>query len=111
MISICCSGWRIKPHTAFHCEPVCDDGCVNGNCTAPNVCVCHPGYIRDLDNNCIPTCPKGCLNGVCTLQGKCSCTAGYRLDPKGEFCVPYCSGGCGTGGNCTAPETCSCKPG
>uniref|UniRef100_A0A1Y1L313 EGF-like domain-containing protein n=1 Tax=Photinus pyralis TaxID=7054 RepID=A0A1Y1L313_PHOPY len=111
IISICCSGWKPKPHVANKCEPICDNGCVNGNCTAPNVCVCLPGYVRDLGNNCIPTCPKGCVHGVCTLQGTCSCSAGYTLDLKGQFCIPICTGGCGAGGNCTAPNVCSCKPG
>ncbi|KAK5649881.1 hypothetical protein RI129_000910 [Pyrocoelia pectoralis] len=94
IIHICCSGWKPKPHVANKCEPVCDNGCVNGNC-----------------NNCIPTCPKGCLHGVCTLQGTCSCSAGFTLDLKGQFCIPICLGGCGMGGNCTAPNVCSCKPG
>ncbi|KAF5281796.1 hypothetical protein FQR65_LT14523, partial [Abscondita terminalis] len=111
IIQICCSGYKPKAHVALKCEPVCDNGCVNGNCTSPNVCVCLPGHIRDLGNNCIPTCPKGCLNGVCTLQGKCSCTVGFVPDPKNQFCIPSCVGGCGSGGNCTAPNICSCMPG
>lgn len=111
-IQICCSGWKLKPHTAFRCEPICDNGCNNGNCTAPNVCVCHKNYIKSpIDSECIPTCPVGCLNGICSRGGQCSCNNGYTLDPKGQMCLPVCANGCGIGGECVAPETCQCKPG
>ncbi|XP_017769415.1 PREDICTED: von Willebrand factor D and EGF domain-containing protein-like [Nicrophorus vespilloides] len=110
-IQICCSGYQLLNHSAFFCVPVCDNGCENGNCTAPNVCECKKGYIKDPSGQCVPTCPIGCLNGVCSVSKVCSCNTGYTLDPTGEMCLPICKGGCGIGGECVAPETCKCKPG
>lgn len=110
-IRICCSGYRLQDHSAFHCIPDCGDLCDNGNCTAPGVCECKKGYIKDNQGRCVPTCPIGCLNGVCNLNKVCSCNNGYTLDPSGQMCLPVCHGGCGIGGECKAPEVCECKPG
>ena len=35
------------------CQPVCDQGCVHGNCVAPNRCECHFGHVGD---NCSLEC-------------------------------------------------------
>ncbi|CAH0554487.1 unnamed protein product [Brassicogethes aeneus] len=110
MIEICCSGWAKKPHNHYECEPVCDN-CENGNCTAPNVCVCKRGFIMDIHKTCIPTCPIGCLNGVCTTNGVCSCNAGFTLDRSGKLCNPVCREGCGIGGECLGNDICRCNPG
>lgn len=111
-IQICCSGYTLQPHTAHHCIPVCANGCEHGNCTAPNICECHRGYVKDLVGECVPTCPLGCAHGVCTSSGLCSCNAGYELEPiKRQFCSPVCRNGCGAGGVCSGPEVCECKPG
>ncbi|KAJ8978212.1 hypothetical protein NQ317_002032 [Molorchus minor] len=125
--------------TATECQPFCENGCENGNCTAPNVCECRRGYIKLQNNTCIPTCPIGCLHGVCTNTGICSCNSGYLLSPDGKYCTPtvqeaadkrepawdlnfvnavketnkcgyHCEGGCGEG-TCVGPNRCSCKPG
>ncbi|RZC32735.1 hypothetical protein BDFB_002387, partial [Asbolus verrucosus] len=109
-IEICCSGWTRKSKSRLECEPTCNN-CKNGKCTAPNVCTCKSGYIKDNNRNCVPTCPIGCLNGLCTSKGVCSCYAGYQLSPNRKFCVPSCTGGCGVGGDCVGPQACNCKPG
>ncbi|XP_066253747.1 epidermal growth factor-like protein [Euwallacea similis] len=113
-IEICCSGYERIPHTFIHCKPICDKGCENGNCTAPNVCTCKRNYIKLTtgdQNKCIPTCPEGCLNGVCTNNGECNCNYGYSHSPDRKYCIAVCSGGCGSGGQCIGPETCTCSPG
>lgn len=107
---MCCSGYQRVAHSHNRCEPICDNGCVNGNCTAPNKCVCHADHILDLAGNCVPTCPKACINGVCTLHGVCSCNVGFVLDETKKMCLPHCEGGCGQG-NCTEPNICSCHTG
>ncbi|XP_018573881.1 von Willebrand factor D and EGF domain-containing protein-like isoform X2 [Anoplophora glabripennis] len=109
-IEICCSGYEKVPHSYYKCEPICEGGCINGNCTAPNVCECKRGYIK-INSTCIPTCPFGCLNGICTNSGMCSCNAGYQQSADRKYCTPHCTGGCGTGGTCTGPETCTCSKG
>jgi hypothetical protein len=43
---ICNAGFSQDGHI---CVPVCEGGCVNGNCTAPNTCTCNAGYIQHLD--------------------------------------------------------------
>lgn len=109
-IEVCCSGWTRKPHSHYECEPICDNGCENGNCTAPNVCTCHRGFFKQGDK-CLPTCPIGCLNGVCTNLGVCSCNSGFQPSSDGKYCVPFCAGGCGIGGECVGGDRCKCKPG
>ncbi|KAJ8961532.1 hypothetical protein NQ318_014783 [Aromia moschata] len=110
-IEICCSGWTRASHSYYECVAVCENGCENGNCTAPNVCECKRGFIKLHNNTCIPTCPIGCLHGVCTNTGLCSCNAGYLLSQDGKYCTPHCTGGCGTGGTCVGPESCACSKG
>lgn len=36
----CCEGW-----TGTSCDvPICTLACVNGQCTAPDTCLCNTGY-------------------------------------------------------------------
>lgn len=38
----CCDGYAEL--VVKKCLPICDHGCVFGNCTAPNECTCYEGY-------------------------------------------------------------------
>ena len=86
-------------------DPVCDPGCVNGNCTAPNTCTCETGF---NGTTCLdPVCDPGCVNGNCTGPNTCTCETGFN----GTTCLdPVCDPGC-VNGNCTAPNTCTCETG
>ncbi|XP_034475429.1 tenascin [Drosophila innubila] len=110
-IQICCEGYERNPHIYRRCEPLCDDNCPNGICTAPNTCVCMPGHVRTVEGKCISTCPLGCGNGVCTEQNECRCREGYTLDPvTRKYCQPECNPGCANG-RCVAPNKCDCLQG
>ncbi|XP_071055469.1 multiple epidermal growth factor-like domains protein 10 [Onthophagus taurus] len=110
-IQTCCIGYKLQDHTAFHCVPDCPDGCLNGNCTSPGVCECRKGFVLGPKGTCVEVCPKGCYNGVCVANGTCNCNPGYSLDPKHLFCIPQCANGCGSGGECVAPNKCECQKG
>ncbi|XP_017764952.1 PREDICTED: uncharacterized protein LOC108554259 [Eufriesea mexicana] len=96
------------------CTPICGTRCVNGKCTAPDVCTCHDGYKPSSDETmkhvCEPFCEKPCVNGSCTAPGVCNCTDGYWLNGTKEeqACVPFCRVPCEPHGRCVAPDTCSC---
>ncbi|KAL4710772.1 hypothetical protein ACJJTC_009321 [Scirpophaga incertulas] len=109
-IRTCCEGYKRNVYNYLICEPVCSKECVNALCSAPEVCTCFPDHVRNLAGVCVATCPIGCQNGYC-VGGECLCKEGYKLDIDGRFCVPSCKGNCGGIGNCTAPNTCECKPG
>ncbi|ALC39580.1 nimB2 [Drosophila busckii] len=110
-IQICCDGYERNPHIYRRCEPICDDDCPNGICTAPNTCVCMPGHVRTVEGKCISTCPLGCGNGVCDEQNECRCREGYSLDPVSrKYCQPECKPGCANG-RCVAPNKCDCLQG
>lgn len=47
----------------FRCVPDCGDTCVNGECTAPNVCNCTEGYHKNSDGVCEAMCENECVNG------------------------------------------------
>jgi deleted-in-malignant-brain-tumors protein 1 len=40
-VPVCCSGYYAD---GTSCVPWCNEGCVNGRCTAPNTCTCYPGW-------------------------------------------------------------------
>lgn len=59
----------------------CYRGCINGKCTAPNVCSCEPGWQMDaIGTKCIAKCDHSCLNGICSGPNQCSCNHGYVKD-------------------------------
>ncbi|KAL0882096.1 hypothetical protein ABMA27_000667 [Loxostege sticticalis] len=109
-IRTCCKGYTRNVYNAKICEPVCSKECVNALCTAPETCTCFPDHVRNAAGFCVATCPIGCQNGHCS-GGECLCKEGFKLDIDGRFCLPNCRGNCGGVGNCTAPNTCECKPG
>lgn len=103
------------------CIPVCTAPCLNGICTAPEVCNCLPGYHNNsfsicIKNECDPAIVVSdeCSNGTCTPYGTCLCNQGFvkkysnlesSVDSK---CVPVCSIGC-MNGYCASPEMCACN--
>jgi hypothetical protein len=88
------------------CHPVCTQGCINGQCVAPGVCDCYPGFESRLLGNCtecvnqvpviavgnsssqvnnaylMPCGAYGMCTGNVTLPGslpaECVCDAGYE---------------------------------
>ncbi|XP_037957740.1 uncharacterized protein LOC119687483 [Teleopsis dalmanni] len=45
--SYCCPGYEQNLKSSLmQCNPICNEDCLNGICTAPDVCECYPGYIR-----------------------------------------------------------------
>ncbi|XP_071572894.1 uncharacterized protein [Temnothorax nylanderi] len=120
------------------CQPYCAFVCSNGECTAPNVCTCDPGYypewleddgpLNKIKMRHIRHCrmklfstlfqnpswrPCNALscgdNGTCDESGICVCDDGYRKDTAGA-CIPICDRGC-FDGMCTAPNRCVCRDG
>jgi hypothetical protein len=90
------------------CWPVCDSGCVHGECTAPNVCKCHFGFVGtacDLECRCnghsecagpdkLDVCLE-CRNN--TMGPQCDkCKPLYVGDPRNNnvclSCKDYCNG-------------------
>ncbi|XP_052864223.1 LOW QUALITY PROTEIN: fibrillin-2-like [Anopheles cruzii] len=105
------TGYTISTESKFICEPVCADGCVNGNCTGPNECRCLEGYEQDATDHCVPVCEPSCQGGHCVAPGRCSCTEGYSVSMENGFaCVPTCANPC-QNGDCVAPNTCVCRHG
>ena len=96
----CDSGWK-----GVACnEPICRQGCSNGQCLKPDQCVCKQGWTGASCN--IPICSRGCKHGTCDFPEQCTCKDGWT----GAACsVPVCSNTCKNGGLCSAPETCLCK--
>ncbi|XP_049869744.1 epidermal growth factor-like protein [Pectinophora gossypiella] len=109
-IRSCCKGYIRNIHNFRRCDPVCTQECVNALCSAPETCTCFPDHVKNLGGFCIPTCPIGCQNGHCA-GGECLCNEGYKLDADSKYCTPLCRENCAGIGNCTAPNTCACKPG
>ncbi|XP_011638211.1 tenascin-like [Pogonomyrmex barbatus] len=104
------------------CEPICDFKCIEGKCTAPNVCTCNDGYLpswTEPQNNsddriCTEFRPCNALsckiNERCDISGSCVCNHGYVKNVFGEGCVPSCTPPC-INSNCTEPNRCTCNAG
>ena len=75
---ICLPGWTDE--YSYCSTPICDPGCVNGNCTAPNVCTCDVGWFGADCTECV--CLPGCRNGNCSNPFECNCEEGWT----GMFC-------------------------
>ncbi|XP_024875268.1 multiple epidermal growth factor-like domains protein 11 [Temnothorax curvispinosus] len=93
------------------CRPICPDGCRHGQCVAPRVCSCRPGFVLNERKECVAACEGGCAHGACSGPGVCTCNEGY-INPPGdrEACVPHCPTGCHDG-ECVAPNVCRCRIG
>ncbi|XP_029160414.1 fibrillin-2-like [Nylanderia fulva] len=127
------NGENKKPQS--QCVPVCDFECINGTCTAPNVCTCNEDYepswlkLHKMSSQleysptriCVPRgksrCQPPCRNNqicIAALIGRitifiCDCNDGYTRDPNGH-CVPHCIQKC-SNGTCTEPNRCTCNAG
>ncbi|XP_014237188.1 uncharacterized protein LOC106659267 [Trichogramma pretiosum] len=103
----CCAGYA-RNDESLRCEPQCDEGCLGGNCTGPNVCVCELGWYPEA-GVCKPICRQRCqLNSYCFAPDVCTCQFGY--EDVGGVCRPACANGC-ENGICVAPRVCRCYPG
>ena len=90
------------------CRPVCEAGCVHGDCVAPDVCRCRFSFVG-------PACDAACrcnMHSACpglhrldacldcrndTAGDACGeCRAGFVGDPRDggrcESCLEYCNG-------------------
>ena len=100
-----------KPSLSFSasdCRPVCDAGCVHGDCVAPGECHCHFSFVgRRCDTACRcnmhSDCPGVHALDACvecknnTAGAACGdCEAGFVGDPRDggscESCLDYCGG-------------------
>lgn len=100
---------------------MCDNECVNGICSAPNVCECNAGYALDSDGfTCLPQCSQNCEagNAYCDNFDVCVCHPGFKEIPEenksdslqNQICEYVCSKPC-VHGVCVAPDICECKEG
>jgi len=58
------------------CRPICPDGCKHGECVAPRVCNCRPGFVLNEHKECVAACEGGCVHGICSGPGVCTCNEG-----------------------------------
>ncbi|XP_071501711.1 uncharacterized protein [Diadema antillarum] len=94
----CCRGWLASGRECT--KAICTSRCINGKCSAPNVCSCFPGF---TGTTCERACPPGRYGPNCELP----CTCGSRdCDSVTGRCTPECEPGF-MGPSCNMP----CPPG
>ncbi|GFR99966.1 delta-like protein [Elysia marginata] len=107
---------RLFSDFRFSGPPVCDVRCMpsRASCTAPNTCVCRPGWSGEHCDHCKPG--TGCIHGTCFFPGQCVCHYGWtgpRCDVKKLFCALHKP--CKNGGTCAHlgqyNYTCACAVG
>uniref|UniRef100_A0A914YSH9 Delta-like protein n=1 Tax=Panagrolaimus superbus TaxID=310955 RepID=A0A914YSH9_9BILA len=80
-------------------KPICENGCGNGNCVAPNQCSCNNGWFGLKCDQCQTR--KGCVNGFCSkMPGTCLCKpnwGGKNCDKIVDKCL---ENPCMNGGSC-----------
>lgn len=101
------------------CEAICSAGCVQGECSAPDVCTCHlaadgvsPGWYGEDCSLCVQGAHTCHDNASCSsVDGRlaCECSPGFAGDGVTD-CRPVCNFDCGHG-TCTGPNTCTCQLG
>ncbi|XP_068215535.1 LOW QUALITY PROTEIN: uncharacterized protein [Palaemon carinicauda] len=124
----------------FHlaCLPTCYPPCQNhGKCVDVNVCHCQKpftgNHCQDLDrefcwheppsfdnaytvyneSKATVTCKEGYIAKMTEKELSLNCDHGeWKLPPSTEepICQPSCVPPCDNDGECTAPNTCTCKP-
>ncbi|XP_054724798.1 multiple epidermal growth factor-like domains protein 11 [Uloborus diversus] len=100
--AVCCDGFQEQNE---RCEPVCLKNCVFGECVAPDICKCNPGWSGNQCNDAV--CSEGCKHGVCAHPEVCGCENGWY----GKTCdQAVCTKGC-IHGECIEPNNCKCNPG
>lgn len=67
-----------EKHVNGSCIPLCINKCINSDCTRPDICTCHPGYIQNTNksNECNPVCSNPCHFGECIAPDICKCNDG-----------------------------------
>ncbi|CAG9795373.1 unnamed protein product [Diatraea saccharalis] len=126
--NICCDGYKFYKGKCI-LDVVCEEPCVNAQCTGFNNCTCDPGLVHINETHCGPACSDGyyndfstvtldciskchqpCINGTCTDFDQCTCNTGYKLKIGSKFqCEPECVN-CESG-VCVAPNKCDCNKG
>ncbi|KAL5280253.1 hypothetical protein ACFFRR_004301 [Megaselia abdita] len=102
----CKTGYKRNMRT-LDCEPICDDVCVNGFCSAPNKCSCNTNFTHRNGTYCEPKCEPSCpLDSVCS-NGTCECNSGY-YNVSG-ICERFCD--CKNGFCSESDGTCICLSG
>ncbi|TGZ45745.1 Uncharacterized protein DBV15_04418 [Temnothorax longispinosus] len=104
-ICVCDDGYR--KDTAGACIPICNRGCLDGMCTAPDYCECREGYALQNgkfgQNVCKAICERGCENGECVGPNECICNNGFipNIDHHSKpECIPVCTRNCSGHGDC-----------
>lgn len=92
----------------FTCNPVCTEGCVNGNCTSPDRCTCWSGFKAVNAFVCEAICTHGCVNGKCVSLEHCECDKGFVRSKDNPYrCEPSCDPQC-VNSVCSSPNQCEC---
>ena len=73
-------GWkkssRYKNNLLNPCsEPICSNGCLHGECKAPNYCACEIGWEGQNCSICLKS--PGCKHGYCEKAFQCICDSGW----------------------------------
>ena len=89
----------------------CREGCIHGDCDAPDTCFCHPGFtglhcdlptrcdddaftcyhFQMADDKCHPACYySSCGDERCEIGGHCPCSS-ENIDDQDSWCHPFCS--------------------
>jgi hypothetical protein len=102
--------------------------CVRGECVAPDVCKCAPGFTGANCSVCLPgytgsncdqcwnlyfsgnslllvTCSSDCGRGYCSAPNTCTCDPNFanaNNNPSLTCNVPICTPACQNGGVCTS---------
>ncbi|XP_055632768.1 fibrillin-1-like [Toxorhynchites rutilus septentrionalis] len=107
----CAEGYSNADNMKITCMPHCSEGCPNGQCIAPDECVCDTGYEISEEHGCKPICEQDCINGFCGAPGRCDCFPGYKPTLDANECAADCGEeGC-INGYCAAPGVCECFAG
>ncbi|XP_076334234.1 protein kinase C-binding protein NELL2a-like isoform X2 [Tachypleus tridentatus] len=101
-------------HNGHHCHK--NTRCIN--VPGSYICECVLGYRRVDAFSCAEHDECATHNHECDLNAmcintegsyKCECLEGYQGD--GYSCKPFCNHTCLNGGQCVAPDVCSCRQG
>ena len=84
---ICQTGWKNSDSAIDKMnpcsEPICNhngQGCLHGECRAPDMCACEVGWEGVSCDICIPL--PGCDHGTCSEALECTCNEGW----SGAYC-------------------------
>ncbi|XP_035723356.1 uncharacterized protein LOC118442172 [Vespa mandarinia] len=92
------------------CKKICD---LNGNCNAPDNCICNNTYHNTNIQGkyiCQPFCDINCEHGTCETPSVCTYDEGYKKNEEGRCVNAICHSSC-INGTCTKPNVCTCYEG